>query len=94
MRVGELRQQGQAGGGAQMGKGVVCEVEWGGGDDCDEEEEEEEEREERRRVIRGFWDGLGTAEKGTKEFFGRPVLDEGGGEVRGRLWLEALRTRF
>ncbi|KAK3177114.1 hypothetical protein OEA41_008442 [Lepraria neglecta] len=80
VRVGEVRQGG--GGGGQIGKGAVCEVEWVG-------VEGEEEWEAAGPVITGFWEGLGI--RGARRVFGVPGLAKGEGSVR--QWCEVLRVR-
>ncbi|KAL6716838.1 hypothetical protein ACLMJK_004750 [Lecanora helva] len=85
VRIGELRQGGAGGGGgAQMGRGTVVEVEWSG-----DEEKGEEDWESAEAVIGAFWDGLGV--KGAKRAFWFPGLREGEGSVR--QWCEILRIR-
>ena len=80
VRVGEVKQGG--GGGGQIGKGAVCEVEWVG-------VEGEEEWEAAGPVITGFWEGLGI--RGARKVFHVPGLAKGEGSVR--QWCEVLRVR-
>jgi len=81
VRVGEIKQG--YSGGAQMGRGAVCEIEWGG------EDGEESDWETGECVIRAFWEGLGV--KGARDCFGVAGLREGDGNVR--QWIEILRIR-
>lgn len=86
VRVGEVRQGG--GGGGQMARGAICEVEWVGGDDEDDNEKMED-WEAAEAVIRGFWEGLGI--RGARSVFSVAGLAQGEGSVR--QWLEVLRIR-
>lgn len=86
VRVGELRQGG--GGGAQMGRGAVVEVQWVGGSE-EGVGEEKEDWENGETVIGAFWDGLGI--KGAKKVFWVAGLGEGEESVR--QWCDILRIR-
>lgn len=82
VRIGDLRQG--AGGGAQMGKGVVVEIQWigsGGGG--------EEDWDSAEAVIGSFWDSLGV--RGARKVFWVPGLGEGEGSVR--QWCDIMRIR-
>jgi len=81
VRVGDVRQG--SGGGAQMGRGTVVEIQWVGG------EEGEQDWESAEAVIGGFWDGLGVS--GARKVFWVPGLAEGEGSVR--QWCDILRIR-
>lgn len=87
VRIGEVRQGG--GGGGQMARGTICEVEWVGGDDEDEEEKKTEDWDAAEAVIGGFWEGLGL--RGARSVFNVPGLGLGEGSVR--QWCEILRVR-
>ena len=82
IRFGELRQG--SGGGAQMGRGTVVEVQWNGSD-----EEGGEDWESAEAVIGSFWDGLGI--RGAKKVFWVPGLGDGEGSIR--QWCDILRIR-
>ena len=78
IRIGELKQG--YGGGTQMARGAVCEVEWiGGGEDWENGD----------KFIRGFWEGLEV--KGAREVFWVAGLGEGESTIR--QWCEILRIR-
>lgn len=81
VRLGEIKQG--VGGGAQTGRGALCEVEWTGGEGV------EEDWEGGGAAIAGFWEGLGIT--GAKKVFDVPGLVEGEGSVR--QWCEILRVR-
>lgn len=81
VRIGDVRQGG--GGGAQMGRGTVVEIQWvGGGEGVVDWDSAE-------AVIGGFWDGLGV--RGARKVFSVPGLAEGEGSVR--QWCDVLRIR-
>lgn len=85
VRVGEVRQG--SGGGGQMGRGAICEVEWVGDDD--DEDEKIADWVAAEAVIRGFWEGLGV--RGARSVINVPGLALGEGSVR--QWCEILRIR-
>ena len=81
VRFGDVRQG--SGGGAQMGRGTVVEIQWVGSEDGEEDWESAE------AVIGGFWDGLGM--RGARKVFWVPGLADGEGSVR--QWCDILRIR-
>ncbi|KAK4691593.1 hypothetical protein P7C71_g5435, partial [Lecanoromycetidae sp. Uapishka_2] len=83
IRVGEMRQ---GGGGGQMTRGAICEIEWVGGD---EEGDKETDWDTAETTIRGFWEGLGI--RGARSVFDVPGLALGESSVR--QWCEILRVR-
>ncbi|KAL9098757.1 MAG: hypothetical protein Q9163_005639 [Psora crenata] len=88
-RLGELKQiSGPGASGVQIGRGAVCEIEWTAGG-----EEGELGMQAGRTVIRGFWEGLGITDKGTREWFWRPEVVGTEREEMARIWLEVLRLR-
>lgn len=86
VRVGEVKQ-GTGGGGTQVVRGAVCEIEWVGGDD--EEDEKMEDWDAAEAVIRALWEGLGV--RGARSVFNVPGLSQGDGGVR--QWCEIMRLR-
>lgn len=83
IRVGEVRQS--HGGGGQIGRGAICEIDWMG----DTDDEDDKDMETAVAVIKGFWEGLGI--RGARECFWGAGLDKEEGTIR--QWCEILRSK-
>lgn len=90
VRVGELKQG--YGGGTQMARGAVCEVEWAAAEAVQDKgvaSAEVEDWKSAESIIRTFWVALGV--KAAREVFLVPGLEHGHGSAR--QWCEILRIR-